>query len=209
MRGLLFLSTLCIALSLCSQSLAGSCLGTQNSKCAIGDRIQMQFTFSNASSSAFNGTTSSYFATYYPKVDQFNRVSVTGWDNTTYAQQVTFSLRIGDLYSPVRVYKSLDGTVGFFVLAVNMDNGVVTSASWDDTCSGSTCVLDSSIKCIGNSNGKNCAPNDCGSCFCNVFLAYKGQDSNGEYLTSYDFVPTNYRSFSFGGVYNDMFSKYD
>eukprot|EP00761_Pharyngomonas_kirbyi_P006461 gb/GECH01006468.1/.p1 GENE.gb/GECH01006468.1/~~gb/GECH01006468.1/.p1 ORF type:complete len:286 (+),score=39.64 gb/GECH01006468.1/:1-858(+) len=119
--------------------------------------------------------------------------------------------------------QNLEKFVGFYVLIIQMDDGVVERLYFDDTCnSDQQCKIDSSQSCV---NGTDCAvernvfqeaaqatqstSDQFPTPDVRSFVAFVGTDRNGNSLNSAGSIPTRYRSFSVGNPFSDMYGQYN
>lgn len=205
----------------CSASATLACTGASGSSCIIGDKINLvaridQWTVSSLNTSNVNGSVpNSFFSSFTVPVDTLERLemfnsSILFANASTVSATVTLQLATPSLLSPAlssptRVYYQNGNLVGFLIAVINFSNGVATTISWADTCSSSTCQLDPTVSCIGSRTSSNCggAADNCGSnCNTKMYVAYTGSDAGTSQMTSYDLVPTQFRSFSFGSTYS-------
>eukprot|EP00741_Cyanophora_paradoxa_P023529 tig00021589_g22731.t1 len=150
-------------------------------------------------------------AVFCVKADVFANLEITG---------VAAGLRVGSsiqievlgFRSQPRVYASSSNVrVQFWTAIVELENGRVVNINWDDSCD--TCAIDNCVKSADGSGGNCGVPaSQCGTtgvlekCDPKIYLAWKGTDKAGKYLTSYGNSFTRYRAFSIGGLWNQAYT---
>lgn len=154
---------------------------------------------------------------WYSTVDTFSlydiRDSLRGGDSSNYwdcASRIAFSYGSNINSSPKRRFGFYsDGTansycnmvVPFWTLIINVNNGAVSSLTWDDDCS--TC---DSTHCIDG----NCAVDivNCDfyggptNCDIKVYVAWSGTDTDGYYFTSEQSTLSRFRQWSIAGAFS-------
>lgn len=105
----------------------------------------------------------------------------------------------------------------FLILQVGMRNGRFTyvadreqpvGVGFQNTCNNGKCILDSSLKCIGDFGKENCAqcysPQEMANVGIQVWLSYGGTDRSGKDFLSYSSDPLNFRRFAGSSAYSQV-----
>jgi len=152
---------------------------------------------------------------FTPKVDDFSLLQVANSHSTNTttgrwisAPDVNIRLEIGGLVSPWKS-RSRDGlVVPFWTAILDVDNGRLNSIYWDDgcyecddsQCINATCAVPVStcyeVTYTGFSTGGT------NNCDLKIYIGWKGQDKDGNYLTSSARRLSAFRSYSLSSVYN-------
>jgi len=153
-----------------------------------------------------NITNQHWAATFWPRVDEFSQLELTGSfalnysfnpNLTIWASHMNITLPEKMIYSPVNQLM-----ITYLTAVVLLDNGNVADFSWQDGCSGCT-----SQYCLDNNCGafRNAPSNDaCNSIDCNikVYIAWTGRDSSDATCTSISSTPANFEKYSLTPVAN-------
>jgi hypothetical protein len=166
---------------------------------------------------------------FYPSVDVLQLLQLENSYNLSFLS-LSASTRIvvetiGGVISNsrTRLNPSCGYVVPFFTLILDLSNGYIDSALWQDDCS--TCSEEAFVtsddgacncgipisSCIGfspQSTGANVITGSTGyannsvSCDLQIYIGYSGTDSGGNVLTSSSRTIANFREFSLGSIYN-------
>ena len=173
---------------------------------------------------------------FYPYLDELQLLQLINSYNASFLS-LSASTRIvvefiGGVISNsrTRINATCAYVVPFFTLIVDLDQGYIDSASWQDDCS--TCTPEAFVysddgacncgvpigSCIGfNASSKSSAVTTAGtnftatsvSCDLQIYIAFSGTDSGGAVLTSSSRTIANFRKWSFASVYDSALGFYD
>ena len=170
---------------------------------------------------------------FYPYVDELQLIQLVSSFNYSF---LSFSAStrivvefIGGVitHSRTRINATCAYVVPFFTLIVDMSQGQVDQAYWQDDCT--TCAIEAYV--YSDDGGCNCgvAINTCigyntttglpttsssnsnvtqVSCDLQIYLGFSGTDSNGAILTSSSRTIANFRKWSFSSIYGSALNFY-
>lgn len=153
---------------------------------AFGGEIDLKFVFILA------------FELFHPAVHNYSNVIDT----------IQIAIEIGGITSSY-VHWYRDGyTASFFTLVATLSNGIVTALDWDNGCfvgvgTCTKCINDERDCALSNST---CSASSINSTSCDIkfYMAWKGTDSTGQYLTSSGKTISKFRSYSAASFYQTL-----
>lgn len=154
-------------------------------------------------------------AQFWLETDKFsllevlNSTSVSILDpmNNALAEDVLIRAEFANFTTPAVNRAKVDLVEGRFIvpywsLVIDVDHGVVTGLSWDNSCGDCTqrqCVANQQCgmkqtECVGTEEGL--------SCDLKFYVAWRGTDVDGKYMTSVNSSIRNFRLFSFSFLFD-------
>ena len=181
----------------------------------------------------FGGAATVDASIFYPYVDELQLIQIINSYNYSFLS-LSASTRIvvefiGGIISNsrTRINATCAYVVPFFTLIVDMSDGKVDSATWQDDCT--TCTSEAFVysddgacncgvpinSCIGFNASLNTVTTSSTkfngtsvSCDLQIYLAFSGTDNNGAVMTSSSRTIANFRKWSFGSIYNSALGFY-
>ena len=173
---------------------------------------------------------------FYPYLDELQLLQLMNSYNNSFLS-LSASTRIAVEFiggvisnSRTRINATCAYVVPFFTLIVDLSDGYIDSATWQDDCS--TCTADAFVysddgacncgvpigSCIGfNATAKAAVVTTSStnytatsvSCDLQIYIAFSGTDTSGTVLTSSSRTIANFRKWSLSSVYNSALGFYD
>lgn len=145
------------------------------------------------------------FMAFYPQTDDYSLIAANGSytrfsRNFLNATQINVVVEAGGVYSPPALWHVNGNTVSFFTAIIQLNNGKVDKIYWEDGC----------FDCRGNcvNSGRDCAyaNTTCETKNCDIkfYVAWRGTDTSGQFMTSSGKTISKYRAYSINGVYQTV-----
>mmetsp|Transcript_9032 Transcript_9032/g.14794 ORF Transcript_9032/g.14794 Transcript_9032/m.14794 type:complete len:221 (+) Transcript_9032:321-983(+) len=185
-----------------------ACTGDQPCTLNRGDRVLTRVLFQGGSysfpSDSDQGTDNSGLAggVFCPAVDAFSVMTINA-SASQFVSGALLSLQLlGNYIKTPRLFRKDNLVVSFLTVVINLDKGNVTDMRWDDDCSACSnsacvdgnCAVDFTTECPVNPSA--CDPK--------VYIAWSGTDRQGRFMTSSGNVPSQFRFYSIGAVWNAL-----
>ncbi|KAJ3426209.1 expp1 protein [Anaeramoeba flamelloides] len=143
--------------------------------------------------------------TFYPTVDDFTVLRINEF-GCTYGENenVTISVGVNEDERSTFVHYSKDKRfVGYYTVIVKLDEGKIDKIFWDDSIDKSDCPDENAIDdfcSLSLEDYDDCKSN---ARDLKVFVAWIGTDSDGDYMTSANTIPSRFKRFGVSKVVNE------